>query len=48
MERCVILPHVGSATTDTRIGMATLAVKNLLAGLDDKELPAGVNLSRFK
>ncbi|KAH7088751.1 hypothetical protein FB567DRAFT_559402 [Paraphoma chrysanthemicola] len=31
--RCVLLPHVGSATIETREQMATESVKNLLAGL---------------
>ncbi|KAF8649040.1 hypothetical protein AX16_006059 [Volvariella volvacea WC 439] len=38
--RCVVLPHIGSATFETRWGMATLAVNNLLAGLDEQPLPA--------
>ncbi|TFK81194.1 hypothetical protein K466DRAFT_634369 [Polyporus arcularius HHB13444] len=44
--RCVVLPHIGSATTDTRIGMATLAANNLLGGLFGKEMPAELNTSR--
>jgi glyoxylate/hydroxypyruvate reductase len=42
--RCAILPHIGSATIETRIEMATLAVKNLLAGISGQTLPASVNL----
>jgi len=38
--RCVILPHIGSATNETRAGMATLAVQNLLAALLDRPMPA--------
>ncbi|TFK64593.1 D-isomer specific 2-hydroxyacid dehydrogenase [Pluteus cervinus] len=38
--KCVVLPHIGSATIETRLAMATLAVKNLLAGLDGKPMPA--------
>ncbi|RPD57005.1 hypothetical protein L227DRAFT_587833 [Lentinus tigrinus ALCF2SS1-6] len=44
--RCVVLPHIGSATTDTRIGMATLAANNLLGGLFGKDMPAELNTSR--
>lgn len=42
--RCVVLPHIGSATFETRRGMATLAAKNLLAGLDGETMPAEVDL----
>ncbi|KAK0492575.1 hypothetical protein EDD18DRAFT_462499 [Armillaria luteobubalina] len=38
--RCVILPHIGSASIETRIDMATLAVNNLLAGVFGEEMPA--------
>jgi|SRR5690242_16978262 len=31
--RCVVLPHIGSATTETREQMATESVQNVLAGL---------------
>ncbi|KIY64287.1 hypothetical protein CYLTODRAFT_381079 [Cylindrobasidium torrendii FP15055 ss-10] len=31
--KCVILPHLGSATIETRLGMANLAVQNVLGGL---------------
>ncbi|KAI0698043.1 hypothetical protein C8T65DRAFT_720005 [Cerioporus squamosus] len=44
--RCVVLPHIGSATTDTRIGMASLAANNLLGGLFGKDMPAELNTSR--
>lgn len=33
LEQVVLSPHLGSASTDTRRNMATLAVDNLLAGL---------------
>lgn len=35
---CVITPHIGSATWETRRGMARLAVENLLRGLQDQRL----------
>ncbi|KAI0747020.1 hypothetical protein C8Q80DRAFT_1105632 [Daedaleopsis nitida] len=44
--RCVVLPHIGSATTDTRLGMATLAANNLLGGLFGNDMPAELNTSR--
>ncbi|XP_065051175.1 glyoxylate reductase/hydroxypyruvate reductase-like isoform X2 [Rhopilema esculentum] len=42
LENCVVLPHIGSAEVQTRVDMAVLAVKNLLAALDGKDMPAKV------
>lgn len=39
----VALPHIGSATTETRHAMARLAVDNLIAGLDGDAMPACFN-----
>ncbi|OBZ77372.1 Glyoxylate reductase/hydroxypyruvate reductase [Grifola frondosa] len=44
--RCIVLPHIGSATTETRIGMATLAVNNLLGGVLGQTMPAELDISR--
>ncbi|KAF7316031.1 hypothetical protein MIND_00120800 [Mycena indigotica] len=38
--RCVIVPHIGSATFETRLDMATRAVENLFAGLFGRDMPA--------
>ena len=38
-ERAVLLPHIGSATEDTREGMTGIAVRNLLAGLSGEAPP---------
>lgn len=46
LSRCIVLPHIGSGTLETRVGMATLAVKNLLAALDGEEMPASIDLSQ--
>jgi len=35
----VLTPHIGSATTGARRGMAASAVQNLLAGLKGLQLP---------
>lgn len=43
-SRCVIVPHIGSATNETRLAMASLAVRNLLAGLFDEPMPVPLNL----
>jgi len=45
LTRCVILPHIGSATRDTRLDMASLAVNNAIAALLGKEMPASLDLS---
>ncbi|KAK0477921.1 D-isomer specific 2-hydroxyacid dehydrogenase [Armillaria novae-zelandiae] len=42
--RCVILSHIGSASIETRIDMATLAVNNLLAGVFGEEMPAQLKI----
>lgn len=43
LPNCLIVPHIGSATLQTRRKMADLACKNLLAGLDGTRLPHCVN-----
>ncbi|MFZ5808255.1 MAG: 2-hydroxyacid dehydrogenase [Chloroflexota bacterium] len=40
---CLIVPHIGSATRNTRRRMAELACENLLAGLEGRRLPNCVN-----
>jgi len=42
--RCLIVPHLGSATVDTRNRMARMAAENLLAGLRGEPLPFRVPL----
>lgn len=37
--RCVLLPHIGSATTGSRDGMARLVAENVLAVLEGEEPP---------
>ena len=39
----VLLPHVGSATLETRTGMAAMAARNLIAGLSGQRPPNLVN-----
>lgn len=43
MENVCVLPHIGSATTETRDAMAILAAKNIIAGIKGEKLPACVN-----
>ncbi|KAF5370383.1 hypothetical protein D9758_006901 [Tetrapyrgos nigripes] len=42
--RCNVLPHIGSATFETRIQMATLAVRNVLAGVLEEPMPAQLDV----
>jgi glyoxylate reductase len=42
-QNAVLIPHLGSATVQTRLAMANLAVDNLLAGLEDRHPPALLN-----
>jgi glyoxylate/hydroxypyruvate reductase len=42
--RCVLVPHIGSATIETREQMATESVRNLLAGLNGEEMVNEVEL----
>jgi glyoxylate reductase len=43
LPNVVLLPHLGSATTQTRRNMAELTAKNILAGLAEVEPPHAVN-----
>ncbi len=43
MPNAAILPHIGSATVETRNAMANIAADNLIAGLTGKRLPFPVN-----
>ncbi len=42
LDNLIITPHLGSATTQTRTKMATMAMENLLAGLKGEQLPYAV------
>lgn len=43
LEKVVLLPHVGSATVETRTRMAEMAVENLLEGLAGRRPPHCLN-----
>jgi glyoxylate reductase len=43
MDNAVLIPHLGSATVETRTAMANLAATNALAFLDGKTPPNLVN-----
>ncbi|CAM0141497.1 hypothetical protein VKS41_003788 [Umbelopsis sp. WA50703] len=42
LPNCVVVPHIGSATMETRDEMGLMAVRNLEAGLLGKSLPTAV------
>ncbi|KAG8681017.1 hypothetical protein FRC08_015905, partial [Ceratobasidium sp. 394] len=42
--RAVVLPHIGSATVQTRLGMAGLAAENLIAGIRGQKMPSEAKL----
>lgn len=46
LANVVLLPHLGSATIETRTKMAGLAVENLLAGLEERIPPNCLNCPR--
>jgi glyoxylate reductase len=39
LENAVVIPHLGSATVDTRLAMGMLAVDNVVAALEGREPP---------
>lgn len=43
MPNVSVLPHIGSATQETRAAMSVLAAKNVIAGLKGAEIPFLVN-----
>jgi lactate dehydrogenase-like 2-hydroxyacid dehydrogenase len=43
LPNCIVLPHVGSATTTARDRMASMAAENLLAGLRGEIIPYCAN-----
>lgn len=43
LDNATITPHIAASTHETRDAMAVLTAENILAGLEDKELPAQVN-----
>jgi lactate dehydrogenase-like 2-hydroxyacid dehydrogenase len=43
LPNVVLTPHIGSATSETRLAMAMLAAENLLAALEGRRPPNLVN-----
>lgn len=44
LPNCYVLPHIGSASSNTRNGMAKMAADNVIAGFLQKSLPNPVKL----
>ena len=42
LDNCVILPHIGSATTKSRNAMSFLCAKNIVESLSGRDMPARV------
>jgi glyoxylate reductase len=47
LENAVVIPHLGSATVDTRDAMGNLAVDNVFAALDGSRPPTLLNPDAF-
>ena len=45
LPQCVIAPHIGSASRDSREQMAMIAANNIIAGLQGRPLPHAVSVS---
>ncbi|RLU24637.1 hypothetical protein DMN91_002726 [Ooceraea biroi] len=47
LDNCVVLPHIGSATKETRDEMARITARNIMAVLDGtpEKMPAQINLT---
>jgi phosphoglycerate dehydrogenase-like enzyme len=43
MASVAVLPHIGSATEESRNGMARIAAENAIAGLKGERLPHPIN-----
>lgn len=39
-DNCLVVPHIGSASVATRNAMASLAIDNLIAGMEGQPMPA--------
>ena len=47
LKNCVVLPHIGSASSATRAAMAGLSVNNILARLAGTPMPAQLQLWQY-
>ena len=44
LDNCIVLPHIGSATVDTRTNMAEITARNIIAVLEGEKMPCQLNL----
>lgn len=44
LDNCVVLPHIGSATVETRTAMSVLTARNILSALCDKPMPSPLHV----
>jgi len=47
LDNCVLIPHIGSATIQTRTRMATLTAENIIAGIQDEKMPSELDLANL-
>ncbi|KAF7311761.1 Glyoxylate reductase [Mycena indigotica] len=47
-EKCVVVPHLGSATVETRAEMARMTARNVLLGVEGQRMETAVDLSGFR
>ena len=40
LKNCVLIPHIGSATLQTRTKMATLTAENIIQGIQNLPMPS--------
>jgi len=48
LDNAVVIPHLGSATVDTRIAMGMLAAENLIAALEGRKPPTLLNAEAWE
>jgi phosphoglycerate dehydrogenase-like enzyme len=44
-DKVIVVPHIGSATLETRIMMANIAIENVLSGVRGETLPHSVKIN---
>ena len=44
LDNCVVLPHIGSATVETRTAMSVLTATNILSALSGKPMPCQLHV----
>ena len=47
LDNCVILPHIGSATVETRTAMSVLTARNILSALSGKPMPCQLDIQQY-